>query len=158
MTFFSEKQCPQFKCFSPVLTFHISPAVNYSKKPFPVCLLCHVPNGWTFRVTKPSCLPPCGFFFIFFFLLVVCVGFFFWWCWRAGEGRNLRGRQAAKGVSSAGLSNGFADMDSCNCCLLLPCQEQPIRRQVLKVKTVQASNLLNCTGLQEKACAYACVF
>lgn len=89
--------------------------------------------------------------------------FSFWWCFfllvlLEGRRREEPQRQPAKGVSSAGLSNGLADMDSRNCCLLLPCQEQPIRRQVLKVKTVQASNLLNCTELQEKACAYACVF
>lgn len=75
-----------------------------------------------------------------------------------GRRREEPQRQPAKGVNSAGLSNDFADMDSRNCCLLLPFQEQPIRWQVLKVKTVQAGNLLTCTGLQKKPCAYACVF
>lgn len=79
----------------------------------------YMDNEWTFRVTKPFCLLPLGFFFVF--LLLVLEG---------RQGRDLRGRQPRVW---ARLSNGFADMDSRNCCLVLLFQEQPIRQQVLKV-------------------------
>lgn len=88
---------------------------------------------WTFRVTKPSYPLPLGFSFVFVCCLLDFPLFSFPLGGVGGQAREGPRRQAAKGVSSARLSNGFADMDSRNCCLFLPCQEQPIRRQVLKV-------------------------
>ena len=138
---------------SHALTLHISPAVNYSKKLFTVYLLCrHSP--WTALQGHKAFLLAASWVFLYFLFYFGSV--FFLFVLLEVRRREEPQRQAAKGVSGTGLSNGFADTDSRNCCLLL-CQEQPIRRQVLKVETVQASNLLTCIGLQEKACACACV-
>lgn len=94
---------------------------------------------------------------VFLFLFPFGGGFFLF-VLLEGRRREEPQRQPAKGVSSAGLSNGFADLDSRNAAYSCPARNsQPVKRQVLKVKKVQVGNLLTCTGLQEKACAFMCV-
>lgn len=91
LTFFSEKKCLRFKCFSDFLTLHISPAVNYSKKPFPVCLLLSCSPWMDLQGHKAFLLAASWVFLCFLFPFGGAS--FFLWCWRADEGSNLRGNQ-----------------------------------------------------------------
>lgn len=137
------RNCASDTNISPMLWLFISPQLSVTLKSFSRCV-SFVTFSMKVLSGSQSLLACCLAVFSYF-------SFSFWWCLflfvlLERRRREEPQRQPAKGVNSAGLSNDFADMDSCNCCLLLPFQEQPIRWQVLKVKTVQAGNLWPVQG------------